>query len=150
MRPPIRTFQHRGSALLEFAIGFAVLIPLVVGAVQYAAAFLQLGQLDAAVGMAAREVSHMKWESRDAKPAPELLRTAQNLVLYGKATEGTSVSVPGLRPENIRLSAVFERGIPAQVEVSITGFVLPLPGGARHLDGKPSAIFPFSGLYDPQ
>ncbi|MBM3812432.1 MAG: pilus assembly protein [Acidimicrobiia bacterium] len=135
--------SQAGSALLEFALGFAILVPVLVGAVQLTVAALQIQQLSAAVHRAARQASESDWDGDGAQ-----LRTeAQNLVLYGTRQEATMPLFAGLRREHVMVETQTVSGAPRRISIWIENLELDLPAGKQTLRGKPKATFPFRGLY---
>lgn len=140
-----RLLSSRGTAILELAIGLAVLVPVTVGAVQFTVAFLQLSQLEAAVHHAARVAATLPWNSLETEPTPEFRRRVENEVLYLSPEEAPQPIISGLRREHVRIHAVLERGVPVRITVSISGFPMWLPGGNGVLEGRPSETFPLFG-----
>ena len=115
---------------MEFALSFAVLMPVVIGAVQFAAAGLQMQQLTVSVQQAAREAARMNPDSA------EFREKVQDIVL-GRH--------PGLKRENVEVEVGRESGVARRVTVWIAKHRIEAPGGAEEVNGRPRASYPFVG-----
>jgi hypothetical protein len=79
----VRKKSERGNAMLEFAIGFAVLWFLFTGVYQFGYAFYMYNVLQTATANAAELGSKMSYDTGD----PSGYQTAlQNMVVYGDET----------------------------------------------------------------
>lgn len=142
--------RKKGAALVEFALAFVILIPLVAGAFQYSIGFLQALRLEAAVRAAALYGSQLPYLSSTETPDSGFLIAVQNMALYGKPEDTGKPLIPTLRPEHVAVQVSLVAGVPRTVSVSIRGFTLVLPTGNRLLDGKPASSFPFRGRFEPR
>ena len=129
--------ERRGSALIEFAVGLAILTPVFIGGLQFFEAYVTTERLQGAAAQGARRVAVRPYDSITAVPTPEFQRFAQDAVLES--------AIPGLRRDHIRVSMRFDGGRPSEVEVRVSGFQVRVPGGAITLDGKPQALSPYRG-----
>ncbi len=131
------TKPRRGSALIEFAVGLAILTPVFIGGLQFFEAYVTTKRLQGAVSQGAVAAAALPYDSANETPTHEFKRFAEDAVL-GSA-------IPGLRREHIRVSMRFDGGRPSEVEVRVSGFQVRVPGGAITLDGKPQAFSPYRG-----
>jgi hypothetical protein len=119
---------------VEAAFCLALAAPLLIGGFQFAFALYQRVSLEAAVEHAARYGSlHPFEESR-------ILRVA----VYGNPEGEGPARIPGLETRHFRVRYSEEENV-RRIKVSVHGFRFSLPGGARPLDGTPSAWFPVVG-----
>jgi hypothetical protein len=127
-------FRLRGAALVEAACCLALAAPLLIGGFQFAFALYQRVSLEAAVEHAARYGS--------LHPADEgkIVRVA----VYGNPEGEGPARIPGLEAGHFRVE-VSETESARRIRVSVHGFRLSLPGGAKPLEGTPSAWFPVVG-----
>ena len=131
------TKLRRGSALIEFAVGLAILTPVFIGGLQFFEAYVTTERLQGAANRGAQSAAAMAYDSTNETPTPQFKRLAEDAVLES--------AIPGLRREHIRVSMRFDGGRPSEVEVRVSGFQVRVPGGAITLDGKPQALSPFRG-----
>jgi hypothetical protein len=115
--------RRRGSALVEFAVAFAALTPLVAGFVQHGYAIWLRGDLEAAVREGAR---HGATLARGAAAEGEI----RMLVLR-------HAGAPGLTPEHVRVA------VGSEVSVEIRGYRLPTVFGGVAFDGAPRASYSY-------
>jgi hypothetical protein len=113
-----RRRNRRGSALLEFALGLAVLTPAFAYGVMYLQSFYWMSELEDAV----RRGAEAAMRSGD-----------EALVRQAVLQQG----VPGLRGEHVRVKWEEKR-----VTVSVEGYGLKAPGGEIRLAGRPRAMMP--------
>ncbi|MBK5294472.1 MAG: pilus assembly protein [Acidobacteriia bacterium] len=141
---------RQGTALVEFALGFAILVPLLAGALQYSIGFVQVQQLQSAVRTGAQYGSQLSYQSATDTPTDAFRRNVENMVLYGRPVETGQPLVGGLRREHVAVAIGMESGVPRKLTVSINGFEMALPTGRRVLEGSPSSSFPYRGHFDPR
>jgi hypothetical protein len=115
---------------VEFALCFALLTPVVIGAVQFAVAGLQMQQLTWSVREAARRGSRMDPD------AEEFQAKVRQIVLEGN---------PGLKQEQVGVEVRREAGVARQLTVWIAHHRIEVPGGAQAVNGRPRASYPFVG-----
>ena len=131
------TKGRRGSALIEFAVGLAILTPVFIGGLQFFEAYVTTERLQSAITRGAVSAAALPYESLNETPTAQFKRFAEDTVLES--------AIPGLRREHIRVSMRFDGGRPSEVEVTVSGYQLWVPGGAITLEGKPQAFTPYRG-----
>ena len=138
--------RQGGSVLVEFALSFAVLFPLVTGSWDFGYAFLQYNKLCQGLRSGARYASVMPYEATVPTPTPEYLQAVRNVVVYGNpAGTGTAV-VNGLTPAHVQLTMGWLSGAPNSVSLSLNGFPLPSLLTTMRING-PIVTFPYAGNY---
>jgi Flp pilus assembly protein TadG len=135
--------------VVEFCLGSGVLLAAFSGTFEIGYAVLQYDKLETAVAQAARYASLVPYDSATATPSTALVASVQNMVLYGNPTGGTTPVVSGLTSKNVSLSVTFANGVPAVMQVSITGYTLSALYGAFKLSGKPCVSYPYQGVWAP-
>jgi Flp pilus assembly protein TadG len=116
-----RKASERGNAMLEFAIGWAVLWFLFIGVYQFGYAFYVYNVLQTATANAAELGSKMTYDTGD----PSGFTTAlQNMVVYGDETStGLKAIVPGLTTANVVVTAN-PSNYPTDITVGVTGYTI--------------------------
>jgi hypothetical protein len=151
-RVPARGLRRRrrtGTAILEFAVGSGVLLAVFSGAFQYGYTIFQYNKLEIAAAGGARYASLIPYDSANATPSSVFLTAVQNVVLYGSPEGGKSPVVGGLTAANVKLIVTFANGVPASMEVSITGYTINALFGRHTLAGKPNATYSYQGVWSP-
>jgi len=120
---------------VEFALCFALLTPVVIGAVRFAVAGLQVHQLTLSVQEAARRGSRMNPEAGDFRQAVQDIVVKRN---------------PGLAREQVRVEIRRESGVAREVTVWIANHRIEVPGGAQAVNGRPRVSYPFVGAAGDQ
>jgi len=144
-----RNFKpQRGNALVEFALAFSLLFPLLYIVFQFGYSFFIYNELNAAVREGARFASYKTYNSATASPSGSFISAVQNAVVYGDPAGGTTPVVPSLAPGNVRVTVTFASGVPAVVTVSIQNFSVNAVFTTYALN-KPSVSFPYTGVYAP-
>jgi hypothetical protein len=148
----MRVIQQRGNTIIEFALCLSLIGLIFTGSFQFGYAFHAYNTLTAAVREGARYASMQPYETGTEIPSGRYLSAVRNTVLFGSARPRSSAApvVPGLSPENVRVEAVFRLGRPVEVRVSIENYALNALFKQFQLTGKPSATFPYLGVYAPQ
>jgi Flp pilus assembly protein TadG len=145
--------------MLEFAIGSGVLVAVFVGTFQFGFSLLQYNSLENAVVRGAHYAALIDYNSASDTPDSAFQTAVQNMVLYGTPTAGTTPVLPGLTSSNVSVTAcgittvcpgyAIALGIPQEIHVSITGYTINSVFAQTTLNGKPSAIFPYQGIWEP-
>ncbi len=124
-----------GSGLVEFALGFSVLVVLFMGLLQVAYSMVVLSQLSAAVRGGARYAAGVEFDD----PHQEFVDRVRNMVAYGTpdSTAGAVPQSPDLSPEHVEVTWTRDSaGNPETLTVSVRGYTIPLFGD-RELNGLP-------------
>ncbi len=125
------------------------------GVFQFGYAFYAYNALVNAVRNGARYGSNYPYSSTTATPDTTILHNVQNLVVYGRATpaDGAQPVVAGLTTSNVAvvMTPGNAGGItpPTAVTVSIVNFSLDAVFGTINLNGRPFALFPYTGILTP-
>src|SRR5215472_2925974 len=137
-----RKESQRGSAVLEFALAFALLWALFAGIYQFGYAFYVYNVLLTSVGNAAQLGSKITYDtSNPGNYTTELT----NMVLYGNTTAGTNPVVPGLSSSNVNVNVVTSNAIPTNISISITGYTIDAVFTKFTFNGKPRAAAAYLG-----
>lgn len=117
-----RRENQRGNAVLEFALGFALLWALFAGVYQFGYSFYVYNRLQTAVANATELGAKMNYDTGN----PSNYTTAlQNMVVYGDETAGTTAIVPGLTASNVNVGVTLDaQSMPRDVTVSISGYTI--------------------------
>jgi Flp pilus assembly protein TadG len=150
MTPPVeeRRNQRRGSALIEFALTFVVLFPLMTGIFQFGYCLFNFMELKNAVREGARYASLRTYDSNSSTYSSAFGAAVRNVVVYGDPNGGRVPSAPRLTTANVSLTVTFSSGVPRSVTVSIVNYSLPAAFTTFILN-KPSSTFPYTGRYAP-
>ena len=134
--------SERGNALLEFALGFAVLWALFAGLYQFGYSFYVYNEVMTSVENAAELGAKMTYDTAN----PSNFTTAvTNMVLYGNTTAGTSPIVPGLASSNVSVNLNLQNSIPSDVTVSISNYSVDCLFTKFTFNGKPRATAVYMG-----
>ncbi len=147
MRDSLRR-RRSGSAVLEFALTFVVLFPMMMGVFEFGYAFFLYNQLKNAVREGSRYASLATYDSSTAAYTDAYGNAVKNMVVYGSPSGGTQSLVPRLNTAHVRVAVTFARGVPASVTVRVENY--PLDTGFKTLLlHKPSCTFTYVGRYAP-
>ena len=134
--------SERGNAVLEFALGFALLWALFAGIFQFGYSFWVYNTVLTSVANAAELGSKMTYDTAN----PSQFTTAlTNMVVYGNTSAGTAAIVPGLTTSNVSVSVTPQGGTPTNVSVSITNFTIDAVFAKFTFNGKPRATVAYMG-----
>lgn len=138
-----RTSQ-RGSAALEFALGFSLFWMLFSGVYSVGYAFYVYNGLMVSAANAATMGSKMAYDMGD----PAAYTTAlKNMVVYGDTAAGTRPIVPNLTTNNVNVTmATDTRGMPRDVTISISGYTINAVFANFTLPDKPRVTAQYYGL----
>jgi len=152
-RPQIvrKTAGRRGSVLVELTLSLTFLTALFLGCWEYGYAYYNYAELEQAVRAGARYASNIRYDTATATPSATVLTAVQNVVVYGDPApaNGATPVAPGLTTSNVTLTPTFNNGVPVSMTVAITGYQVPTYFGTTTLNGKPTTVFPFVGIYGP-
>ena len=135
-----------GSAVIEFAITFPMLIFMMGSLFQLGHAFLVYNALEGAVRGGARYAAVTDF---DAPDGVEFSEAVKKMVVYGTPSpNGQNPLVPGLSLENVIVESLQDgAGMPISVSVSITEFPLLKILSQVTLIDKPKSTFIFMGQF---
>ena len=144
--------SQRGHAMLELAFAATVMASCLGGTVEFGYTFFVYDQLVSAVGNGGRYAAMRTYRAATAQDIEKGKAAICNLVVYGdsKPEAGAAPVVPGLTPENVKVSWVMDdKGVPSAVDVTLEKYQVNALFGAFTFTGRPSVEFPFVGRYAP-
>lgn len=144
----LRRKSQGGNALIEFAIAFGFLFPLLTGTFQFGYAFFLYNELQNAVRQGARYAAFKTYDSASSTPSTAFSNSVKNVVVYGDPTGGSVPIVPSLTTDNVNLTVTYVSGVPGMMTVSIQNYTLDAFLRTFSIN-KPSASFSYVGVYAP-
>ena len=143
---PERRRKSGGNALIEFALAFGFLFPVLTGTFQFGYAFFVYNELQTAVREGARYAAFKTYDSGSSTPSAAFTTSVQNAVVYGNPAGGTTPIVPNLTTNNVNLTVTWTNGMPTQMVVSIQNYTIDAFLRTFTIN-KPSASFNYVGVY---
>lgn len=143
-----RRQDQRGSVLVEMAFGLLVLVPVLLGVIQFGMVSFYFSELQNAVRTGARFASYRVYDSRNDNPSDNFVTAVRNVTVYGSPDGGTKPVVSGLTPANVDVQVIFERAVPDRIRISVKDFQINLLVAKYRLQ-KPSAEYPYVGRFAP-
>ena len=140
---------NRGNAMVEFALSFGLLFPVMAGVFQFGYSFYVYNLLETSVRSTARYAATRTYDSPNATPSSNYVTAVQNMLVYGDPAGTGNAIVPGLTTDHVRVRVNFDSGIPDNVTVDVAGYTIDSVLGRMTLNGKPAATFPYLGRWDP-
>lgn len=144
----LRRNRQGGNALIEFAIAFGFLFPLLTGTFQFGYAFFLYNELQNAVRQGARYAAFKTYDSASSTPSTTFSNSVKNVVVYGNPAGGAVPIVPSLTTANVNLQVTYVSGVPGMMTVSIQNYTLDAFLRTFSIN-KPSASFSYVGVYAP-
>jgi Flp pilus assembly protein TadG len=137
-----RNKSQKGSAILEFALSWTVLVALVAGVYQFGYTFYIYNQLMTSVADAAELGSKMDYDTG----SPGAYTTAlTNMVLYGDTTAGAKPIVAGLSASNVDVNVTILNSVPQDLTITIKGLTVDAVFTSFTFNGKPRATTIYMG-----
>ena len=149
MRAARRNSRRAGTAMIEFALGFTVLVTVFAGTFQFGYTFFQYNNLQNAVASGARYASLIPYDSATANPSSTFSDAVKQMVVYGRPTGGTIPVVRNLGTSNVVLTVTFANGVPALMTVAVTGFRIDSVFSTTTLTNKPLVTYTYQGIWSP-
>ena len=149
MRPRARS-ARRGSAVIEFALSAAVLIPCLAGTFQFGYGLYSYNRLESAVDQGGRYAALRTYRSgAGATDTNKVKLAVKNTVVYGTPSpnNGAGPMITGLSTANVNVTS--NAAVPSAVTVSISNFTVNTIFTSYTFTGKPSVTYPFLGRYAP-
>jgi Flp pilus assembly protein TadG len=137
-----RNKSQKGTAILEFAISWSVLIALLTGVYQFGYTFYIYNQLMTSVTNAAELGSKMDYDTQHASAYTDKLT---NMVLYGDTTAQANPIVRGLGTTNVSVNVTLINSIPQDLTITITGYTVDAVFTSFTFSGKPRATVAYLG-----
>jgi hypothetical protein len=142
MKPNHTNRKRKGSAILEFALGWGILGALLSGGFQYGFTFWMYNTLQAHCYSAALYGSTLSYDTGNAAAYTTAL---QNVVVYGDPNGGTSALFPGVGIANVNVSVNTNSSIPTDVTVSIVNYNVNAIFGSYTFNNKPRVTMAYIG-----
>ena len=137
-----RNKSQKGTAILEFAISWSVLIALLTGVYQFGYTFYIYNQLMTSVSNAAELGSKMDYDTQQTSNYSDKLK---NMVVYGDTTAQTNPIVRGLATSNVNVNVTLVNSIPQDLTITITGYSVDAVFTTFTFTGKPRATVAYLG-----
>ena len=143
-----RRRRQGGNALIEFALAFGILFPVLTGTFQFGYAFFVYNELQNAVRQGARYAAFKTYDSSSTTQSTAFSNSVKNSVVYGNPAGGSIPIANSLTTSNVNLTVTFANGVPDIMTVSIQNYTLDafLRTFTLH---RPSASFSYVGVYAP-
>ncbi|MEO8129910.1 MAG: TadE family protein, partial [Bryobacteraceae bacterium] len=117
LTPPIKCRSRRGTALIEFALGWAVIWIVFWGLFEFGYAFYSYNVLLTSVNNAAELGSRMTFDAGN----PDAFITAiKNIVVFGDKAGGSRPMLPNLSVSNVAVSLSPDSIGPQNITVATT------------------------------
>ena len=143
-----RRRRQGGNALIEFALAFGFLFPVLTGTFQFGYAFFVYNELQNAVRQGARYAAFKTYDSSSTTPSTAFHDSVKNSVVYGDPAGGVIPVAKSLTTSNVNLTVTFVNGVPNMMTVSIHNYTLDAFLRTFTLN-RPSASFSYVGVYAP-
>lgn len=144
-----RRSNQRGGALVEFALASLVLVPMLMGTFSFGLAMRDYNTLQTNVRNAARFASLQDYDSLTGTPSSAYLQSVRNIAVYGNPGGSGSPATSKLSASNIAVQVEMRAGVPYQVTVSVTNYLLVNFFQPITVNGKPAVTFPYMGRFAP-
>ena len=138
----VKNKSERGSAILEFALGFSILWAMFAGVFQFGYSFYVYNTLMTSAANAAQLGSKMTYDT--ANPS-EYTTALKNMVVYGNTTAGSAPIVPHLSTSNVSVTMNLQASMPTDVTISINNFTIDAVFAQFALNGKPRVTTVYMG-----
>lgn len=149
----IRPVQRRrrsqsGSSLIEFAVGWFVIVASFTGIFEFGYSFYVYNNLQTAVNNGAKYAALRAYEPTDGTPEACFKTAVQDMVAYGDPTGTNKTPIaPGLAPGNVSVTVTFANGVPSQMTVAISSYTIDSGVAKIALANKPQITYPFLGRW---
>ena len=140
--------SQRGSAIIEFALAFPLIVMMMGTLFQFGYGFMTYNTLQGAIRGGARYASIADF---DAPSGTDFVANVKNVVVYGIPNPDSDPPVVrGLATSHVIVDSSNQdgSGIPITVSVSISGFELFRVFSAITLTNKPKSTFTYMGQYE--
>ena len=139
-----RRRKMRGSIIVEFALGSALVLVIFAGVLQFGYSFFIYNSLQSSVRDAARYASLRPY---DLPTGQEWQAAVKNMALYGDpAADGSGAPmIPHLGLAHITVTSTPAGTVPEDVSVQIDGVTIDMFFKKLELNGNPRATFRFMG-----
>ena len=140
--------RRRGSAMLEFAISFGLLLTIFSGVWQFGYTFYLYNSLESAVRNGARYGSLAVYDGGSWNGA-NFKDRVKNMVVYGNSAPpaGARPVVPGLATSQVRVTPTMNGVTPNRITVDIDGYAINTFFKTYTLRQKPKCSFDYMGRF---
>jgi Flp pilus assembly protein TadG len=139
-----RVRRQRGSAVLEFALSFALLWAVFSGVFQFGYSMYVYNSLANAVSQGARYAARVDFDS----PSHAFAGPVKNMVVYGSPTGGGTPLAPGLATSQVSVTWTTDAaGVPQTITVGINTYTLNAIFQNFTFTNKPRVTVQFLGSY---
>jgi len=150
MNKRLSSKKKKGNALIEFALLWGVLFPVLAGTAQFGNAFYQYDNLCTTVRNAARYASVQTYHAQtDAVPS-DFQTAVRNMVRYENPNPPNGAKpLVDIPPANILVEVAFVNNVPETVTVTIVQYNIDAVLKTFTINNKPKTSFPYLGRWDP-
>ena len=143
---PASRRKKRGAVMVEFALGYSLLLVILAGLVDFGYGFYIYNSLQGAVRDAARYASLRPYDWSATNPGSQWEVAVKNMAVSGDPADGSGTSsIPSLTLNNITVESTNNGTVPDEVSVQIDGLAMTTFFREWTLNGKPRATFPYMG-----
>jgi len=139
----------RGNALVEFALSASIMLPALIGMMQFGFSFLTYSKLAIAMRQGARYAALRTYDSSTATPSAAFATAVQNMVVYSNPNGGTTPIVRGLTTNQVVVTTSMYNGVPDMITVRLVSFEIDAAVAKITLTGKPWATYRYQGRFAP-
>jgi Flp pilus assembly protein TadG len=142
--------NKKGNALIEFALLWGVMFPLLAGTAQFGNAFYQYDGLCTAVRNAARYASVQTYHAQTSAVPSDFQTAVRNMVRYENPNPAAGATpLFDVPPANILVEVTFVNNAPDMVTVTIVQYNIDAVLKTFTINNKPKTSFPYLGRWDP-
>lgn len=137
--------MQRGNAVLEFALGFALLWAVFGAVFQFGYTIYVYESLTSAVSNGAAFAAR---DDFNASSTAAFVSQVQNVVVYGSSGGGGTALAPGLATPMVSVTWTADAaGVPQNVTVSINSYTVPALFKSLTFTSKPSCTVQYIGVF---
>lgn len=146
-----RRRRTRGSVMVEFAAGSAVMLSLFAGTFEFGLTFYRYNTLYNAARNGAQYGATRSLHTPDGAMSSAYRQAVVNMVVYGSSDpqSGAVPLVPGLTPDKVTVEMTTDHNVPSVVTVRINNFSVDAVFRTHNFSNKPVISFPFVGRWEP-
>ena len=148
--------SQRGSAIVEFALGFSLIAPVFLATFEFGYAFYLSNLLKTQVRDGARYASMRQFRAQTTTSVNKYKAAVRNMVRFSTPDGSGALIIPGLLDSHVIVSITDSAGVeadsthvPAGVSVTIRNFNLNAGVATLNFSDKVYLKFPYAGRYAP-
>jgi Flp pilus assembly protein TadG len=146
---PRRFGGRNGNAMVEFAVGFTVLMTAFTSTFQYGYIFYQYNNLFNAVNNAAHYAAMYPYDSSCETPSTAYSTAVKNPVLSNLSTSNVNVIMARVSGSGNSCNDITSTFKPGSITVSISNYTFNGLFGTFTANNKPSVTYAYQGMYSP-